>query len=111
MRSRGLVLQCLEAMSSTDEKTLRFAMDDFLDNFGKDVEIGQASRRKLLQRYARVFSRLQNVRSTKRFPELHAAMATAAGEHSSPGFFVPTKVPTLTRNIGLFYVIHNHGRR
>ena len=84
MRSRGLVLQCLEAMSSTDEKTLRFAMDDFLDNFGKDVEIGQASRRKLLQRYARVFSRLQNVRSTKRFPELHAAMATAAGEHSSP---------------------------
>ena len=84
MCSRGLVLQCLEAMSSTDEKTLRFAMDDFLDNFGKDVEIGQASRRKLLQRYARVFSRLQNVRSTKRFPELHAAMATAAGEHSSP---------------------------
>ena len=77
---RGLVLQCLEAMSNTDEKTLRFAIDDFLDDFIANGDIGQMSRRKLVQRYARVFSRLQNVRSTKRFPELHASMATAAGE-------------------------------
>ena len=79
---RGLVLQCLEAMSNTDEKTLRFAIDDFLDTFNTNKDIGQAMRRKLLQRYARVFTRLQNVRSTKRFPELHASMASAAGELS-----------------------------
>ena len=78
--SRGLVLQCLEAMSSTDEKTCRFAIDDFLDDFSVNKEIGQTVKRKLVQRYARVFSRLQNVRSTKRFIELHASMASAAGE-------------------------------
>ena len=77
---RGLVLQCLEAMSNTDEKTCRFAIDDFLDDFSDNKEIGQMAKRKLVQRYARVFSRLQNVRSTKRFPELHASMASAAGE-------------------------------
>ena len=76
---RGLVLQCLEAMSNTDEKTCRFAIDDFLDDFSDNKEIGQMAKRKLVQRYARVFSRLQNVRSTKRFPELHASMASAAG--------------------------------
>ena len=94
---RGLVLQCLEAISNTDEKACRFVVDDFLDNFvvagrrrkkkevaadakEEESDIGQAGRRKLTQRYARVFSRLQNVRSAKRFPELRAAMATAAGD-------------------------------
>ena len=60
---RGLVLQCLEAISNTDEKACRFVVDDFLDTFvaaggkrkkkKKDVaadakeeenDVGQASR-------------------------------------------------------------------
>ena len=92
---RGLVLQSLEAMSNTDEKTCRFAIDDFLDDFSDNKEIGQMAKRKLVQRYARVFSRLQNVRSTKRFPELHASMASAALATTPCGAGAVNRVPSL----------------
>jgi hypothetical protein len=75
--ARGLVLQCIEALSNTNEKVCRFVLDDFLDNVAVD---GVSKKTKLVQGYARVFAKLHNVRSAKRFGDLRAVMAKLAGD-------------------------------
>ncbi len=73
--ARLQVLKTLKSLSCTNEKTCRFVIDDFLDS--KDAN---KRKRDLVQGYARVFANLQNVRSSKRFPELKSVMAGVAGD-------------------------------